>query len=163
MKLYFLRHGVAEDAAPGQSDAERRLTPEGAATMKEEAAAIRRLNLKLQAIVTSPLPRASETARIVAQALGDPGLVRSDPRLAWGFGLVDLQDLLAGLEGLERVMLVGHQPSLGAIAGALAGASPIDIKKGGLCRLSTARVEPGAAVLEWLLPPSVLALAGGKR
>ena len=30
MKLYVLRHGIAEDAAPGQSDSDRRLTPKAA-------------------------------------------------------------------------------------------------------------------------------------
>jgi len=163
MKLYFLRHGVAEDPAPGQSDAERRLTADGVDAMRKEAAALARMGRKLDLIVTSPLPRASETAQIVAEALGCADLVRFDQRLAPGFGMGELRDLLADLPAPESVMLVGHQPDLGAVSGRLVGAGMLDLKKGGLVRLSTESLEPGAAALEWLLPPSLLKLAGSKR
>ena len=42
-------------------------------------------------------------------------------------------------------------------AGSLTGARRVEMKKAGLARLELDRVEPGAAALEWLVPPKLLA------
>ena len=71
-KLYFLRHGEAGDrtAYMGENDHLRPLTEEGIAAMKREARFVGDMKLKLDAIVTSPLVRACETAKIVAKVFG---------------------------------------------------------------------------------------------
>src|SRR5689334_6212059 len=109
MELYFLRHGIAADQGPaGLGDAGRPLTKEGIAKMQAESRGMRRLGLKLDALLSSPLVRAHETAAIVG---GEFGLdLQQTELLAPGCGLVQLFALLAEHRGLERLMLVGHEP-----------------------------------------------------
>ena len=68
MELYFLRHGIAADAGPaGTGDAGRPLTKEGVTKMEAEARGLRRLKVKSDTLLYSPLVRARQTAEIVAR------------------------------------------------------------------------------------------------
>lgn len=156
MRLYFLRHGIAEEWSAGKPDEARRLTPEGIAEMQAVAAGLVRLQLKLDAILTSPLPRASETAAIVAEALELTALLRTEERLSPGFRLGDLQKIIGENSGAKRLMVVGHQPDMGAVSGQLIGSPPLAVKKGGLVRVEAVRIEPGGGLLEWFLTPNIL-------
>src|SRR5207247_1682185 len=71
MMLYVLRHGVAEEVGPEGTDGSRRLTPGGRRKLRAAAAGVRGLGVAFDAILTSPLVRAGETAAIVAEALGN--------------------------------------------------------------------------------------------
>lgn len=156
MRIYFLRHGVAEDAGPGMSDEERRLTPAGRAEVKRVAEALRQLDLGLERILTSPLPRASETAEIVADALELRKELQVDQRLAYGFRLGALQEMAAEWQPAKRVMLVGHNPGMAVVPGQLAGGAALDMKKAGFIRVDAEVIEPGAGLLKWLVPPALL-------
>ena len=71
MELYFLRHGIAADEGPaGMGDAGRPLTKDGIAKMQAGARGMRRLGLRLDVLLSSPLVRARETAAIIARELG---------------------------------------------------------------------------------------------
>lgn len=157
MKLYFLRHGPAEAMGGGVHDADRDLTPEGEALVREEAAALARMDLRLDAILTSPFLRARKTAEIVASALGAQDRLAVDERLAYGFRLGALQAMVAERPGIRALMVVGHNPDLPITAGRLAGGALIDMKRGGLILIDADRIEPGAGALEWVLPPKLLA------
>jgi phosphohistidine phosphatase len=155
MELYFLRHGIAADVGPaGLGDAGRPLTKEGIAKMQAGARGMRRLGLRLDALLSSPLVRAHETAEIVARELG-PELQLAE-RLAPGCDLGQLFALLGEYRAAERVMLVGHEPDFSSLVGALTGGSQVLMKKGGLARVDIERLEQGAGTLTWLLPPRVL-------
>jgi len=67
MMLYVLRHGVAEEVGPEGTDGSRRLTPGGRRKLRAAAAGMRALGVTFDAILTSPLVRAAETAVIVAE------------------------------------------------------------------------------------------------
>ena len=85
MRVYFLRHGKAEDRAAWQGrDADRPLTAEGEEALRREAKQLRAVDLALDVIVTSPLARARRTAEIVADELGLAGRLVEDDRLAPG-------------------------------------------------------------------------------
>lgn len=152
MELYFLRHGIATDASPTGEDADRQLTKEGAAKIKAAARGLRRLGLTLDALLTSPLPRALETARIMARELGAE--LQLADELAPGCDLARLQGLLGEHRAAERVMLVGHEPDLSGLVAALSGAR-VQMRKGGLARVDIDMLEPGQGTLAWLLPPRV--------
>ena len=155
MRLYFLRHGVAEDAAPGQSDASRKLTDAGRAKMRREAQYLAGLGLKLDAVFSSPYPRALETAQIVQEICQFPPVVQ-EARIASGaFGLGALQAILAEHSGLSNALFVGHEPDLSETVQRLCGAV-IDMKKGGLAYLQADRAEPNEGVLCWLLAPAAM-------
>ena len=68
MKLCFLRHGEADWPNWTKPDNERPLTERGRKEMKRVAKFLERLKLVPDVILTSPLPRASQTAEIVGQA-----------------------------------------------------------------------------------------------
>ncbi len=155
MELYFLRHGIAADAGPaGTGDAGRPLTKEGITKMQVGARGIRRLGLRLDALLSSPLVRAHETTTIVARELGLE--LQLADKLAPGCDLVELFALLGEYRGAERVMLVGHEPDFSSLIGALTGGSNVLMKKGGLARVDIERLEQGIGTLAWLLPPRVL-------
>ena len=83
MRLYFLRHGLADwpEWDPAR-DHVRPLTKEGLKKMKEQAKTLLALDLKLDAILSSPYTRAYQTADIVAAKLRLD--VKTEPRLAPG-------------------------------------------------------------------------------
>ena len=67
--IYLMRHGIAADPAPGMSDADRALTPDGVRKTVRVAAGLAKLGVKPDVILSSPLRRAEETAHLVADAL----------------------------------------------------------------------------------------------
>ncbi len=112
MHLILVRHAKA---APGSPDASRPLTKSGreAAAMLGELLAERRPD----AVLTSPLRRALETAEAIASAAGVEPVV--DERLAPGATLAGVREAVAGRG--ETVVTVGHQPDCSEIALALSG------------------------------------------
>ena len=155
MELYFLRHGIAADVGPdGSGDAGRPLTKEGIVKMQAAARGMRRLGLRLDALLSSPLVRAHETATIVAREIGLE--LQLADELAPGCDLARLDALLGEYRAAERVMLVGHEPDFSQLISTLTGGSLVQMKKGGLGRVDIDLLEAGAGTLIWLLPPRAL-------
>ena len=162
MRIYLLRHGEAEPAAAGQADAGRKLTAQGRRQSARAGAALRMLGDAPALVLTSPLPRARETAELAVEALA--GKQRRPPlrtldRLASG---AYPGEVLAAIPADQpSVMLVGHQPTLGALLGLLIGgphAAPIWLSKASLACLETPGApQPGGAALEYLLRRRVIA------
>jgi phosphohistidine phosphatase len=139
---------------------DRPLTPEGVSKMEKAARGLRALEVEPKLILSSPLPRARQTAEIVARALPGEIPLKITAALAPGGRRPDLYGELAARSGLESVMLVGHQPSLGEIAGEIAwgaAAHYVELKKGGACALEIEefRAKPRGTLL-WLLTPAIL-------
>jgi phosphohistidine phosphatase len=159
MELYILRHGIAVDrGTPGyKKDGDRPLTPEGEEKMREIAEAILGMDLKFDLILSSPYVRAEQTAHIVAGEL-DEEVNFSDFLKPGGNSL----ELIAEIndEKPQRILLVGHEPDLSQFVSVLVtGGSDalIDLKKGGLCKLTTDKLVFGrCATLNWLLTPKQL-------
>jgi|SRR5829696_2000904 phosphohistidine phosphatase len=121
--IWLLRHG---DAAEGSPDAERPLTDKGREQARAAGAALKAIGVELDACLTSPKVRATETARLTCKQIGDtePQL---EPKLAGG--PFDAEALAAGLG--DDVLLVGHDPDFSAAVHSLTGAQ-VRLKKGGL-------------------------------
>jgi phosphohistidine phosphatase len=158
MEIYFLRHGDAGTAEAWKgSDAERPLSKEGAATMERVAAAIARLHPTLDAILTSPLLRARQTAEIVAKKLRFTQVLFVEDRLAPGFGAAELKRILKERRASRGLMLVGHEPDFSKVISACIGGGSVECKKGSLIRVDMDDPSSLTGVLVWLLPPRVLA------
>lgn len=114
MKLWILRHGEAEPRA--NSDAERRLTSHGREQVLYSAALL--LGQPLQAILVSPYVRAQQTAALVQETLDFPQSLRT---VAWLTPESSVREAITELEqlGFEHVLLVSHQPLVGALVGML--------------------------------------------
>ncbi len=162
MKLYFLRHGAAEERTDSRRDYDRRLTSEGIEEMKYVAVGLSRLVGEVDLLLSSPLPRALETARIVEQVVkvASGGLRISESLAAGTLGSRQLEDLLHGVPQSHRVMFVGHEPDLSGVVQVLTGAS-IEMKKAGLAFIEAYRIEPNGGVLRWLLTPRLIRCAAG--
>ena len=117
MNLYLLRHGIAaaKDDPAFESDSERPLTKKGIKKFRKAARGIERLGVSFDAILSSPLVRARQTADIVAEILGQESSVDEIPALAPDSSPEQLLSELSSVEGKEHVMLVGHEPFLGEL------------------------------------------------
>src|SRR5437588_7091442 len=92
MKLCFLRHGEADWPNWNKPDDDRPLTERGRKEMKRVAKFLERLKFSADAILASPLPRASQTAEIVAERLGIA--LKIESALAHGFNVERLRRLV---------------------------------------------------------------------
>ena len=158
MKLYFLRHGLAADRDEGAGDADRSLTLQGREKMVRQAAAMARLGLEVDLIMTSPLLRARQTADIVASKLKVLDKLVQDKRLGPGFGPGHLADILGSSSGAKALMLVGHEPDMSETISFLIGGGRVLMKKGGLARVDICSVTELRGELIWLIPPAVMVL-----
>ena len=114
MRLLIVRHARAAEGSP---DELRPLTESG----REDARALGKQlaadGVRPDAILTSPLLRARQTADEIGRAVGvEP---EPDDRLAPGAEPDDVRAAIAGRG--EIVMVVGHQPDCGRAASAFSG------------------------------------------
>jgi phosphohistidine phosphatase len=156
MKVYFLRHGKADRSQWDGDDDARPLTAEGEEAMRREAKTLRALGVAPDVIVTSPLVRARRTAEIVGDELGLAGRLVEDDRLAPGFDLRRLEQVLAAHGSAGAVMVVGHEPDFSETIAELIGGGDVVMKKGGLARVDVTAPASGGGRLVWLLTPPLL-------
>lgn len=147
MKLYLFRHGKADWPNWDRPDDERPLTEEG----KKEVAAVAKFLARLEispAIMTSPLPRASQTAEIAGKYLKVK--VVTEPLLGPGFDAAKLGKILKKFSG-KSLMIAGHEPDFTRTIFQLTGGKTKMSKAGvALIELETG---PMQGVLKWLVPP----------
>jgi phosphohistidine phosphatase len=163
MNVGFFRHGPAVDrGTKGVSEADRPLTPEGRKKTLQAAKGLKALDLGIDAIFTSPLPRALQTAEIVAGLLRLPAPVVLDELSPGG----SARRLLGGLRNLDAKtpLLVGHEPLLStAVSLAVCGgeAGSFELKKAGLAwvEMDDASARP-RGLLQLLLTGSALRKLG---
>jgi phosphohistidine phosphatase len=149
--LYFLRHAEAEP------DGER-LTAGGEAAMRAAGPLWRRLNLRPDAVLTSPLPRAARTADLVVAGLGLASPPIADERLAPGADWGDMARSMAARGDLRSVLFVGHEPDLSRAIQLLTGAASVRMRKGGVACVEFYGVpEEGTGELAWLMDPDLYA------
>ena len=153
MILYFLRHGKAGSPRAANDD-ERTLTAKGEAALRAAAPLWRRLNLRPDVVLSSPLPRALGTAELFCEAVGGTAII--DDRLRPGAGWGELARAMADHPDARRVMFVGHEPDLSSAVALLTGASSIRMRKGGVACIEFYGVpEPGGGELAWLIDPDL--------
>ena len=125
VRLFIVRHARA---AAGEPDELRPLTDEGRETARALGVQLATDGIRPDAVVTSPLLRARETAAEIAKAVGvEP---EPDERLAPGATPDDL--LAAAAEHGQTVLVVGHQPDCGRAASALGGGPEPPFPPGGM-------------------------------
>jgi phosphohistidine phosphatase len=161
IRLYLLRHGIAvTPGTPGIADDERPLTPRGRKRMRQIACGLKSLGLKLDRLITSPLPRALETAEIVAEALGGDYLLEQADALRADRSADSIRQwLMTRTE--PRLMIVGHNPAFSELPGLLVTGEPIplcELRKGGVAAFANG--PDGGIRLDWLARPRLLRRVG---
>ncbi len=147
MYLMFMRHGEAEEKKPGISDEERHLTDKG----REDVQLVAKLiPVKPEAVYSSPLVRAVETAEIVA-ATHEATLKVVD----------ELHPKLISLEAIAKLgikgnaVLVGHAPSINKVISELIGGGLIKLKAGAVAGVEVSEIKKGGGVLRFIITPEV--------
>ena len=168
MNLFILRHGIAanpgEDGLPKNlKDAERPLTPKGKQRLWSVTEAMRTLELKFDAVVSSPLLRARQTAQIVTEALElRRKLILTDHLAPEGSPQLLIEQINSLGPRAKNVLLVGHEHYLSKLLALLIAGNTtvaIDLRKGGLAKLEVEELRCGrCATLAWLLTPKQLGL-----
>ena len=134
--------------------------------MQQTAKGLRAIDCVPDVILSSPLPRARQTAEIVLEALGKRFPLILIDALAPAGNRQDVYREIRKRQDSQSLMLVGHQPSLGELAGEIAWGSPeryVELKKGGACALEVEAVTPSPrGTLVWLLTPSILRVVSGR-
>jgi phosphohistidine phosphatase len=163
--LYLVRHAIAEERGAAWPDDEQRpLSRDGARKWKRAVKGLAGVLPKIDAVLTSPLVRASQTAEILAHALSpSPKLIPFEklrPDTTPGTAIAALR--ARPVKG--AVVLVGHEPMLSQLAAALLHLQgPLEFRKGGaMAIVSQGLGTRGPARLEWFLTPRVLRDLAGK-
>ena len=161
MELLIIRHAIAyeRDRHRWRDDGARPLSPSGMRRSRQAAAGLKLITKAPDRLLTSPLVRARQTAKILTEVAGWPPAEES-AELSPGAAVQSVFTLLAK-DRSKRVALVGHQPDLGALlTTCLLGnhsGIPIDWKKNAVaCVDFEGTLRAGRAALKWLATPRML-------
>ena len=156
LTLYILRHAEAEPEA--RTDAERTLTSKGCDQAKAVGRFCGEHEIYPALILTSPLVRAQQTAKLVCKELGEKTKLETAEFLSPGMNPERAFADLNKFSDPGPLMLVGHEPDLSElIAASIGGVSEsIRLRKAGLAKLTLPEVKPGVGTLDFLLTPKLL-------
>ncbi len=157
MNVYLLRHASAGNRRTNPiTDRKRGLDKEGKQQCILVGNYLNATKVHFDAVVSSPLKRALQTASLVATETGFEGRVEKDEALAPAGTFLAFEEILRRHAGMENILVVGHNPNLSQFLGAMI-CSPhrasVRLRKGSLARLDATR-RP--AQLLSLIEPRVL-------
>lgn len=156
MKIYIVRHGIAEDYHP-DGDASRELTEAGRKKVKKMILFIEK-TAKPGVLLTSPLVRAVQTAEIAAGLFGMKAQVEKSDALLPGSGSEGvITELQARNE--DSVFLFGHNPHLSYLVSDLisGGTADIQLKKASVTLVDfEGRPAVGKGLLRWMVTPGLV-------
>lgn len=165
MKIFLLRHAIAELQRTDLSDRDRRLTKDGIKELETVVRAMVRLKVRPDEILASPYVRAWDTAVIAGREL-IPAKKPVELRALIPSG--DVGKLWLELKkhhAAKALLLVGHEPLLSEFAGFLLNSpqASINLKKSGLIRVDvhTVHLDQPAGTLRWLLTAKQLVRMAG--
>lgn len=166
LKLYLVRHGIAEDPRPGVPDDSRALTPKGRRRFRRAARAFARLGEPLTHLFTSPLVRAVQTAEILARSLARDEVSVLEELRSGAPASAAIAALGRIVHDGDAVALVGHDPQMSQLVGLLARLSPADaarvqFRKGAIVRIDVDALPPKSGEPRWNLKPRTRAFAEG--
>jgi len=166
LELYLLRHGEAgrrTAIAAGQDSGDLPLTIAGKEEIAVLARSLKHLDLKFDAIISSPLKRAIQTAKIIAKALDMEKRVSIWNELVPEGDRSKLYNRLNQYTTESTILMVGHQPYLTDIICDMIfqkrvnQVGQINLKKSGLAKIRVISLMPNTnGELRWLLTPRIL-------
>lgn len=157
MQILLLRHGIAENAAPGHPDSERALTAEGREKLRRVLKRARAAGATPSLILSSPYRRALETAETAAEALEYGGKIVRTKALAPDASPFDVWDEIRARASEPAILLASHEPLMSSMVAFLldSPALSVDMKKAALVRIDCERIAPEPrGVLKWMITPA---------
>ncbi len=164
LRLYLLRHGKSDWDAPYGADHNRPLAPRGRRAARRVGAFLSGLGQEPHSVVTSTAVRAQKTAALAAEAGSWSCPIRSTEKLYLASPAALLAEARAEVSGVERLMLVGHEPAGSDTVGLFIGSGRVKMVTAALARLDLpgtdwSRIGFGGATLAWLVTPKLLEAA----
>jgi|SRR5580704_16410917 phosphohistidine phosphatase len=158
MIIYFLRHASAgEPLSNPKKDEKRALDETGVEQCGYVGRALAALDVQVDAILSSPLKRAAQTASLVGNEMGHEGKLQLEDGLRPTATFADFRKLIEKYAKLDAIMVVGHNPSLSEFLGRSISETgceaAVELKKGAVARVEMSR---NAASLTWCLTPKIL-------
>jgi phosphohistidine phosphatase len=159
MIVYFLRHASAgqQKANPLQDD-KRPLDAEGIRQSTEMGRVLAGMDVQVDAIISSPLKRATQTASLVGNEIGYDAKLQTSAALRPNASFDSFRQLLTKYAALEAIMVVGHNPSMNQFLSLLlsAGTSDdvADLKKGAVARVDISGNR--SAIVKWCITPKIV-------
>ncbi len=147
MKLVLVRH-----AAAIVSKENRYLTIEGREFFRRTAMTMLKSGIDPSLILASPQLRAVQTADILAETLSYSGPLVVRDELKSDFDMTALRRLLDDYQGIDELVLVGHEPDMSGLAAALLSiAEKFEFEKGAALLLKIDSNDLNApATFKWL-------------
>lgn len=137
LTLYIVRHAKAEDRAIFMADFDRKLTSNGVTSAAQMGRYLKGKNVQPTVIMSSPAPRASETAKVIAEQIGyDPAQIEFDEKLYEGGPKAYLAAINAVPETAQSAMVVGHNPDVSYLAEFLTYQSIGSMSKGAVVAIT---------------------------
>ena len=168
MDCMLLRHGIAVERDEWEGpDADRPLTERGAKRVAQVAAGLNRLDVQPTHVLSSPLIRAIETAKIMHRSLQVRSAVQIVEELLPDAPPNGLLSFLRDLPPESCVLCIGHEPHLGLAASVMLSGratASFPMKKAGACLIELSlSVKSGRGVLRWWLTPRQLREMGKRQ
>jgi phosphohistidine phosphatase len=165
MNIYLIRHGKAGDQAiwkqqTGQDDQFRPLTQEGLKVVGKMAQQLKRLNLSISSIQSSPYTRARETAEIIHHYYPDVPLLFS-PQLQPDADIYQAVSCIGRYieNNPGDLAIVGHEPHLSRLISVFISGDTrvrLQLKKGSIsCVEFDGAIGPDQGTLKWVIPPKL--------
>ncbi|HVR71687.1 MAG TPA: histidine phosphatase family protein [Vicinamibacteria bacterium] len=162
MRLLIIRHAVAVPrGTPDMDDDARPLTPRGRKRFRQAARGLAAVVKRPDALLTSPLPRARQTADLAAKAWGKVKVSETEALAGGTFEALALA--LASFGKDDTVAVVGHEPDLSELLARVLGTPHGDrltFRKGGVALVDVPGPLPEGGSLVWLLTPRLLRSLG---
>jgi phosphohistidine phosphatase len=161
MEIYFLRHASAGDKKlPGKKDEKRPIDARGEQQSHQVGRLLQAMEVKPDAIISSPLTRAMQTAHIVAEELGFGSEIELNDGLRPDASFDDFEAMLRDYSKATTIIVTGHNPNLSEFLSLVvtngATEDAFDLKKGGVAKIER---KKQSAVLHWCLTPKLVSAA----
>jgi phosphohistidine phosphatase len=166
IRLYLIRHGIAEAPGDATPDDSRALTAKGRRRFRRASRAFARRAEPLTRLFTSPLVRAVQTAEILARSISrDEVSVLEELRSGAPAAKV-IEALAARAKDGDAIALVGHDPQMSNLVAMLSQLGPEDaarvqFRKGAIVRIDVDALPPHKSEPRWHLQPRSRAFAEG--
>ena len=168
MELFILRHGETSKRLSRSGGLDRPLTYTGTTDIKNIADSIKKLRIKIDLIVTSPLSSSKQTGEIINDLFNKRIPIIICNHLKPEGELLDFYNKISKYKDTSSILVVGHEPYLSSMINDFISKNDADrnynknnnniiLKKAGLSRIKiTSTVPKLKGELRWLLTPRIL-------
>lgn len=155
MIIYFVRHASAgQKKLSPKKDEKRPLDSDGVHQCTQMGRILASMEVNVDAVISSPLKRATQTAALVANEIGYEGKLHIENALRPEAKYDNFREMLRKYARSEALMVVGHNPNFSEFLGQAitdnGSYANIDMKKGSVAKIER---EQKRFVLHWLLTP----------